>query len=565
MELSLPAESKVPLSKEENDIIHRNAKKIKNVEDIQQGEEWPKLGFEGIKQKISGTSFVEKLKGTNQVDRMLEDTVNEGDLSDDSISEDDDNEPICVITEDPKRNFPSFSFSGKMRKRLYRAWNQAVIVKLLGRNIGYKILLSILQKLWARKGVISLINVGNGFFVVKLSNKEDYNNALTGGPWMLFDHYLTVRPWEPQFQAKTASINKVAVWLVTGSQVGCGAIGPSKEQEAGLRKDDAIVEEWKVVQRPRRQKKPSKEVKQVDGRRKEEGSRFGVLAEEDNGRVEKLMVTDQVVVQDVAGETITPRNPTSAHLNRDKRSDTKKKQKKEQLQVREKGVQKQSKHELRKEKRARDFLQSEKQSNDILMVTCGETCARPEEGKGELMKTDKDEGDDRSVVGPCVEKGPDSGNSQVTDGVLESDGPAEHDGPLNGKFWASPLSINSDVEAELVNANGDNIVYAISDTQHKQMLWSELRNFASSMVDPWAVIGDFNDIAFSTERTGGLHSHSARYTLFSDRMRDCNLIDLGAVGPKFTWKGPKLRGQGSYCQVTLQINMLPAPSSADWT
>ncbi|KAI9117578.1 hypothetical protein K1719_011744 [Acacia pycnantha] len=75
------------------------------------------------------------------------------------------------------------------------------------------------------------------------------------------------------------------------------------------------------------------------------------------------------------------------------------------------------------------------------------------------------------------------------------------------------------------------------------MLWSELRKFAFSMVDPWAVIGDFNDIALSTERTGGLSSQSARYTLFSDRMRDCNLIDLGAVGPKFTWKGPKLRGQ----------------------
>ena len=30
---------------------------------------------------------------------------------------------------------------------------------------------------------------------------------------MLFDHYLTVRPWEPQFQPKIASINKVVVWV----------------------------------------------------------------------------------------------------------------------------------------------------------------------------------------------------------------------------------------------------------------------------------------------------------------------------------------------------------------
>ena len=54
----------------------------------------------------------------------------------------------------------------------------------------YKLLLSILQKLWAKKGVVSLINIGKGFFVVKMTDKDDYFNALTGGPWMLFDHHL---------------------------------------------------------------------------------------------------------------------------------------------------------------------------------------------------------------------------------------------------------------------------------------------------------------------------------------------------------------------------------------
>ncbi|KAI9086723.1 hypothetical protein K1719_031317 [Acacia pycnantha] len=49
--------------------------------------------------------------------------------------------------------------------------------------------------------------------VDELTNKEDYLNALTGGPWMIFDHYLTVRPWEPQIRPMRASIDKVAVWI----------------------------------------------------------------------------------------------------------------------------------------------------------------------------------------------------------------------------------------------------------------------------------------------------------------------------------------------------------------
>ncbi|KAI9090720.1 hypothetical protein K1719_028573 [Acacia pycnantha] len=233
MALLMPDDSEIPLSKEENDILHRNAKKSKNDEGNHHGEEWPKLGTEGINQKISGTSFADKLKGTK-----------------------------C--------------------------------------------------KAVARKPV-------------------------------------------------------------SGSHVGGGVIGPSTEQEVDSGQGAATAEEWKVVQRPRRQKKPSKEAKQGDGRRKEEGSRFGVLAEEGNSGFEEQIATDRVAVQEVAVEVNLPRIPMSALQSRDKKSESKKKQRKEQLQVREKRVQKLSKHELRKEKRARDLVQDEKQRKESLMATYGET------------------------------------------------------------------------------------------------------------------------------------------------------------------------------------------------
>ncbi|KAI9073901.1 hypothetical protein K1719_044134 [Acacia pycnantha] len=154
----------------------------------------------------AGSTFAEKLqgivldRGDRKTDKIgcnhQDNTLSEGSEHDSDME---DIEPLCVTTEDENRNFPEFYFSEKMTKRLHKAWRWAVIVKLLGRNIGYKNLLSILKTLWAKRGVISVINVGNGFFVVKLSNMEDYLNALTGCPWMLFDHYLTVRPWEPRF------------------------------------------------------------------------------------------------------------------------------------------------------------------------------------------------------------------------------------------------------------------------------------------------------------------------------------------------------------------------------
>ncbi|KAI9076940.1 hypothetical protein K1719_041102 [Acacia pycnantha] len=203
--LSKKGSMKNSSSSEEEDLVLRSVKKVKGNEgtsmDVSMGNEWPALGKESGKPWLKGHSFAEKLQGIGRKENGGINATIVNELSDDPLSEPDDiesdkddHEPLCIIKEDPNRNFPTFSFSDKMKKRLYKAWDKAVIVKLLGRDIGYMLLQSILQPLWAKRGVFNIINIGNGFFVVKFSNKEDYLNALTGGPWMIFDHYLTVRP-----------------------------------------------------------------------------------------------------------------------------------------------------------------------------------------------------------------------------------------------------------------------------------------------------------------------------------------------------------------------------------
>ncbi|KAI9094253.1 hypothetical protein K1719_026835 [Acacia pycnantha] len=189
----------------------------------------------------SGPSFAEKLQGLSKFEIVDASIADVNVLSDDPLSDSDhieskqdDHEPLCVISEDPNMNFPTFTFSERMKKRLYKAWNRAVIVKLLGRDIGYKLLLSILQPLWAKRGVINLINIGNGFFIVKFTNNDDYRNALTGGPWMIFDHYLTIRPWEPMFHPMRATINKVVVWKVVSK--------PRRQQRGGKEKSSSEIQ-----------------------------------------------------------------------------------------------------------------------------------------------------------------------------------------------------------------------------------------------------------------------------------------------------------------------------------
>ncbi|KAK4258256.1 hypothetical protein QN277_007727 [Acacia crassicarpa] len=205
--------SLLSLSREEDDQLMRSSKKVKNGGNGDNSKmAWPSLSNKGSGYQKGGMSFADKLKGSD--DEAVQETA--GDRSDDEMDEGDqdkDAEPLFVIKEDSDRNFPTFTFSEKIKKRLYKPWRKSVIVKLMDKTIGYKALLTRLQYMWAKKGALSLIDIGHGFFVVKLYNKDDYLNALTGGPWMIYDHYLTVRPWEPNFHPARAKIDKVAVWV----------------------------------------------------------------------------------------------------------------------------------------------------------------------------------------------------------------------------------------------------------------------------------------------------------------------------------------------------------------
>jgi hypothetical protein len=108
---------------------------------------------------------------------------------------------------------PEFVFSKSEEKRIYKPWRRGVIVKLLGRRIGYKALETRLKQMWVRKGVINIIDLGNDYYLVAFTHEEDKNAAMSDGPWFIYDHYLTVREWSPNFHPASDTIKSVAVWI----------------------------------------------------------------------------------------------------------------------------------------------------------------------------------------------------------------------------------------------------------------------------------------------------------------------------------------------------------------
>ncbi|XP_058742270.1 uncharacterized protein LOC131614729 [Vicia villosa] len=108
---------------------------------------------------------------------------------------------------------PEIILSKVEERRISIPWKKGVIVKMLGRRIGYKALENRLNQLWARNGCLSIVDLGQEYYLVTFTNKEDQYSALIDGAWLIYDHYLSMREWKPNFCPASDAIEQVAVWV----------------------------------------------------------------------------------------------------------------------------------------------------------------------------------------------------------------------------------------------------------------------------------------------------------------------------------------------------------------
>jgi exonuclease III len=78
-------------------------------------------------------------------------------------------------------------------------------------------------------------------------------------------------------------------------------------------------------------------------------------------------------------------------------------------------------------------------------------------------------------------------------------------------------------------------VYGEPKRKLRHMFWDLLRRLRRSDDDAWICCGDFNEVLFYDEHYGSCDRSEAQMELFQNCLQDCNLVDMGFSGPKFTW------------------------------
>ncbi|CAN1122476.1 hypothetical protein LINPERPRIM_LOCUS2738 [Linum perenne] len=66
-----------------------------------------------------------------------------------------------------------------------------------------------LESIWAKGGHIQVSDLSNDFFLVRFSDGDDYYRVAFQGPWKIYDYYITVARWTPNFNEE----DPILMWV----------------------------------------------------------------------------------------------------------------------------------------------------------------------------------------------------------------------------------------------------------------------------------------------------------------------------------------------------------------
>ncbi|XP_031131806.1 uncharacterized protein LOC116033187 [Ipomoea triloba] len=156
--------------------------------------------------KVQTEAPVAQMSYKQSLRTFLQEPRTEPELMDEEVSDDDE------INEDDDPACPRIRVTKEEKARLRRPWRRSLIIKLLGKQIGYNFLLRRLQTMWKPEGNMEIIDLDNDYYLARFENKLDYDFATFEGPWIIMDHYLVVQEWRPNFNPHSNEIEKLLVW-----------------------------------------------------------------------------------------------------------------------------------------------------------------------------------------------------------------------------------------------------------------------------------------------------------------------------------------------------------------
>lgn len=202
--------SELNLSTKEVDQLHRSVKKHKRDEaasDQEMGEQ-PDAGSPKHQTWQKG-SFAEMLQKQLQKPSLYtgegeEDIIDDMGITD--ILQDQETVEegkLCSVVDIPWDHY----------KQTWQKWRRTLIVRTLGESFSFKVLEPRIRRIWHLQYDCELIDINKGYMVARFYSRQDYMKVLTGGPWLILGHYLTITKWRPNSKPSEMEVQTTLAWI----------------------------------------------------------------------------------------------------------------------------------------------------------------------------------------------------------------------------------------------------------------------------------------------------------------------------------------------------------------
>lgn len=132
-----------------------------------------------------------------------------------------DEEEIALLEDDVHiamdSSYPQVKFSRRVYSSIDENNKQTLIMRMLGRSIGYRALVNRIESFWGLTSEYKIVDLDNNYFLIKLASQNNYDRILIGGPWIVYGHYMMVQPWTRKFSMEETSNKDHCLDKVVGS------------------------------------------------------------------------------------------------------------------------------------------------------------------------------------------------------------------------------------------------------------------------------------------------------------------------------------------------------------
>ncbi|CAN1139370.1 hypothetical protein LINPERPRIM_LOCUS24092 [Linum perenne] len=118
------------------------------------------------------------------------------------------------MNEDGERNLrcPKIHFLEEEVQAFYQPWSKSLVVRVLEKSSSYLTLKRRLGIIKAKGGHIQVSDLSNDYFLVRFYDVDDYHRATFHCPWKIYDYYISVVWWIPEFNEEDP-IQTILTWV----------------------------------------------------------------------------------------------------------------------------------------------------------------------------------------------------------------------------------------------------------------------------------------------------------------------------------------------------------------